>query len=58
MVKNSNGWMILIKSPKGERRLGKPRRRWEHNIKINFKEKQDVVGWIHLAFYRGLWLHV
>jgi hypothetical protein len=43
-VKNSNGWMILTVSPKGERRLGKPRRRWENNIKINFKEKQDVVG--------------
>ena len=50
MVKNSNGWMILIKSPRGERRVGKPRCRWKYNIKINFKEKEDIVGWIHLAF--------
>jgi hypothetical protein len=50
MMKNSKGWMILIKSPKGERQLGKPRRRWEHNIKINFKEKRDVVGWNPLVF--------
>jgi hypothetical protein len=53
MGKNSNVWMMLIKPPKGKRRLGKPRSKWEHNIKINLKEKQDVVSWIHLAVFIG-----
>ena len=45
--------MILMKSPKGERRVGKPRHRWEHNIKKKIKEKEDVVGWNNPAFIRA-----
>jgi len=35
---------------KGKGLLGKPRRRWEDNIKINLKEVGcEDVGWIHLT---------
>jgi hypothetical protein len=43
-------------SPKTESKksLGRPRRRWEDNIKMNLKEKgNDFVSWIHLARKRG-----
>jgi len=32
---------ILVGKPEGKRLLGRPRRRWEDNIKINLQE----VGW-------------
>jgi hypothetical protein len=38
---NTNAYRILVGKPEGKRPLGKPRRRWENNIKINQRE----VGW-------------
>jgi hypothetical protein len=32
-----------VGKPKGRRRLGRPRRRWEDNIKMDLRE----VGWAH-----------
>jgi hypothetical protein len=32
---------ILMGKPEGERSLGRPRRRWENNIKMDFRE----IGW-------------
>ena len=32
-----------MEKPEGRRPLGRPRRRWEDNIKIDFRE----VGWRH-----------
>jgi hypothetical protein len=29
---------MLIREPKGKRRLGRPRSRWENNIKIDLME--------------------
>jgi hypothetical protein len=34
---------MKIEKPEGERTLGRTRRRWEDNIKIDFQE----VGWGH-----------
>jgi hypothetical protein len=34
-----NAYKILVGKPKGKRQLGRPRRRWEDNIKIDLKEK-------------------
>ena len=33
----------LVGKPEGRRRLGRPRRRWEDNSKMDFRE----VGWSH-----------
>jgi hypothetical protein len=36
--KTRNGCKILVENPEGKRSLWRPRRRWEDNIKIYFKE--------------------
>jgi hypothetical protein len=41
---------ILVGRPEGRRLLGRPRRRWEDNIKIDLGETGfEDVDWIHLA---------
>ena len=46
----------LIERPEGRRTLGRPRRRWEDNIKIDLKEVEwRVVGWISVALDRDRW---
>ena len=35
---------VLVGKPEGERPLGRPRRRWEDNIKMNLQEVGGVVG--------------
>jgi hypothetical protein len=34
-------YMVLVGKPKGKRKLGRPRRRWEDNIKMDLQE----IGW-------------
>jgi hypothetical protein len=49
---------ILVWRPEDRRPLGKPRHRWEDNIKIDLREIGfgDVdVDWIHLAQDRDRW---
>ena len=47
---------MLVGKPEGKRPLGRPRRRWEDNIKMDL---QEVVGghgdWMELAQDRGRW---
>ena len=44
---------ILVGKPKGKRPLGRPRRRWEDNIKMDL---QEVCGdWMELAQDRDIW---
>jgi hypothetical protein len=31
-------YRILVEKPEGKRALGRPRRRWEENIKMDLKE--------------------
>jgi hypothetical protein len=39
-----------------ERLVGKPRNRWEDNIKMDLREKGwESVDWIHLVEDRGQW---
>jgi hypothetical protein len=46
----------LVERPEGRRPLGRPRRRWEDNIKIDLKEVEwRVVGWISVALDRDRW---
>jgi hypothetical protein len=41
---------ILVGRPEGRRPLGRPRRRWENNIKMDLREIGfGDVDWIHLA---------
>ena len=41
---------VVVGKPEGKRPLGRPRRRWEDNIKIRFKKiVWDGVNWIDLA---------
>ena len=49
-------YKVLVGKPEGKRPLGRPRRRWEDNIKMNLQE----VGcggrdWIELAHDRNRW---
>jgi hypothetical protein len=47
---------ILVGRPEGRRPLGRPRRKWEDNIKIDLREIGfGDVDWIHLAQDRDRW---
>ena len=42
--------------PEGKRLLGRPRRRWEDNIKMDFQEVGNgVMNWIKVAQDRDRW---
>jgi hypothetical protein len=52
--KESSTFMDVI--PEGKRPLGRPRRRGEHNIKMNLQEVGcRSMEWIELAQDRGRW---
>jgi hypothetical protein len=45
-----NPYRILVGKPKGKRPLGRPRRRWVNNIKMDLTEiGWDGMDWIDLA---------
>ena len=47
---------ILIGKPEGKRPLGRPRRRWEDNIKMDLQEVGGSCGdWMELAQDRDRW---
>jgi hypothetical protein len=47
---------ILVGKPEGRRPLGRPRRRWEDNIKMDLEEIGfGNVDWIRLAQDRDRW---
>ena len=47
---------VLVGKPKGKRPPGKPRRRWEDNIKMDLQEVGVVCGdWLELAQDREIW---
>jgi hypothetical protein len=49
-------YRVLVGRPKGGRPLGRPRRRWEDNIKMNLREIGiDGANWIQLAQDRVQW---
>ena len=51
-----NAYRVLVGKPEGKRPLGRPRRRWENNIKMDLREMGcDPVDWIHLAEEGGQW---
>jgi hypothetical protein len=49
-------YRVLVGRPKRKRPLGRRRRRWEGNIKTDFREiRIDGANWIHLAQDRVQW---
>jgi hypothetical protein len=40
---------VLVGKPEGKRTLGRPRRRWEDNIKVDLQERGGGMDWIELA---------
>jgi hypothetical protein len=47
---------VLVGKPEVKRPLGRPRRRWEDNIKIGLQEVGVGCGdWIESAMYRNRW---
>jgi hypothetical protein len=41
---------ISVGKPQGKRKLGRPRRSWEDNIRMYLKEIEwECVDWMHLA---------
>jgi hypothetical protein len=56
MRENSNACRILVGNPEGKRPLGRPRRRWVDNFKIDLREiGWDGMVWIGLAQERDQW---
>jgi hypothetical protein len=41
-----NAYRLLVGKPEGKRPLGKPKRRWVNNIKMDLREiGSDAMGW-------------
>jgi len=50
---------VLVGKPEGKRPLGRPRRRWEDNIKLDLQEVEEGCGdWMELAQDRDRWRHL
>ncbi|KAJ4433494.1 hypothetical protein ANN_15798 [Periplaneta americana] len=56
MCESRNAYRVLVGRPEGKRPLGRPRRRWEDNIKMDLREMgYDDREWINLAQDRDQW---
>jgi hypothetical protein len=56
MGEKRNVYRLLVGKPEAKRPLGRPRRRWIDNIKMELLEKGlSVVDWIGLAQDRYRW---
>ena len=56
MEQSRNAYRDLVGKPEGKRPLGRPRRRWEDNIKMDLREVGfDPGEWIHLAEDSDQW---
>ena len=49
-------YRVLVGKPEGKRPLGRPRRRWENNIKMDLQEVGGGCGdWMELTEERDRW---
>ena len=46
---------VLVGKPEGKRPLGRPRPRWEDNIKMDLQEVVGVGDWMELAQDKDRW---
>jgi hypothetical protein len=55
-MEKRNAYRILMGKPEGKRPLGRRRRRWVDNIKMDLREiGWDGLDWIDMAEYRDQW---
>jgi hypothetical protein len=51
-----NAYRVFVEKPEGKRPLGRPRRRWVDNIKMDLREVEwGGTDWIDLAEDREQW---
>jgi hypothetical protein len=51
-----NAYKILVGKPEGKRPLGRPRQRWEDNIRMDLREiGWEGMDWVPLAQDRDQW---
>jgi hypothetical protein len=56
MAEDSGVYRVLVGKPEGKRPFGRPRRRWELNIKMDLQEVGGGGGdWMELAQDRDRW---
>ena len=56
MEQSRNAYRALVGKTEGKRHLGRPRHRWEDNIKMDWREVGcDPGEWIDLAEDRDQW---
>jgi hypothetical protein len=56
MAERRGVYRVLVGKPVGKRHLGRPKRRWEDNIKMDFQEVGcGGMDWIELAQDRDRW---
>jgi hypothetical protein len=58
-VRETLVYRVMVGKPEEERPLGRPRHRWENNIKMNFHEVgYEGMDWIELTQDRERWLEL
>ena len=56
MGEGSGVYRVLVGKPEGRRSLGRPKRRWEDNIRMDLREVGfGCVDWMELAQDRDRW---
>jgi hypothetical protein len=56
MGEGKGAYRVLVGRPEGKRPVGRPRRRWEENIKVDLGEIWiEVANWIRLAQDKVHW---
>ena len=56
MRERRGAYRVLVGKPELKRPLGRPRRRWENNIKMDLREIDcEVMDWIELVQDRDRW---
>jgi hypothetical protein len=52
----ANAYRLLAEKTEGKKPLGRPRRRWKYNIRMDLRKTgREVVDWIHLTQNRDQW---
>jgi len=52
MVERRCAYRIVVGRPEGKRLLGRPRLRWEDNIKMDIQDKHNYIDLVYLVSVR------